>query len=115
MERNKQRPLTTFSEANTVENPPGIFRTTLAFNERAMICHFRANKGAKIPLHNHEPVQAGFVISGTIKFYRGDESSFIAKAQTSYTFEPNETHGAEMIEAAEFVEFFSPMRPEYAE
>lgn len=115
MEDKKQRLLTTLSDAKTVENPPGIFRTTLAYNEQTMVCHFNMKKDARIPLHNHDAVQSGYVISGKVKFFRGKEDSFIAAAQTSYAFGPNEPHGAEVIEDAEVVECFAPMRPEYAE
>ena len=107
--------LTTLEGAKTEEGPDGVFRTTLAFGEEAMLCHFQANKGARIPLHNHPAVQSGYCISGKVRFQRGEgDDHFTAEAGSSYFFGPNEFHGAEILEDSVFVEVFSPMRPEYA-
>jgi quercetin dioxygenase-like cupin family protein len=97
----------------TVENPPGIFRTTLAFNDATMMCHFSMKPGAKIPLHNHEAVQNGYMIRGKIKFNLEGGQSFMAEAGSGYVFAPHEYHGAEVLEESEVIECFSPMRPEY--
>jgi quercetin dioxygenase-like cupin family protein len=107
--------LTSLQSAKTEEGPDGVFRTTLSFGEQAMLCHFKANQGARIPLHNHPAVQSGFLIAGKVKFQRGEGGDgFVAEPGSSYFFEPNEFHGAEVLEDSEFVEVFSPMRPEYA-
>ena len=103
------------SELKSVENPPGISRTTLAFNDQVMICHFNMSQGSVIPLHDHPAVQAGYVISGRLKFNKGDGTSFVAEPGTGYTFGPNEKHGAEVLEDAEVIESFAPMRSEYAD
>ena len=101
--------------ARTVENPKGIFRTTLAFEDKAMLCHFVMKKGAEIPLHHHEAVQIGYVVSGTVKFRKENGESFTAEPRTSYMFQTNEAHGAQVLADAEVIECFSPMRPEYAD
>ena len=95
------------------EGPEGIFRTTLAYNEQTMMCHFEMKKGAKIPIHHHPAVQNGYVIKGKVKFFRGEKYSFTVEAGGSYVFDPEEPHGAEVLEDAELVECFAPMRPEY--
>ena len=80
-----------------------------------MLCHFKMTKGAKIPLHNHAAVQNGYVISGRIRFNRGQSGdTFEAGPGTAYFFQSMEYHGAEVLEEAEAIEVFSPMRPEYA-
>ena len=99
----------------TVEFLPGIFRTTLCYDEKTMLCHFDLRQGAQIPLHHHTAVQNGYIIKGKVKFYKGDGSSFMAEAGTGYLFASDEPHGADIIEDAEAVECFSPMRPEYAD
>ncbi len=99
----------------TVEFLPGIFRTTLCYEEKTMLCHFALRKGAQIPLHNHTAVQNGYLIKGKVKFFKEDGSSFIAEAGAGYLFASDEPHGADIIEDAEAVECFSPMRPEYAD
>ncbi len=105
--------LTQKDKENTVENPKGIFRTTLSYNDQSMLCHFNMKKGAAIPLHNHEAVQNGYVISGKVQFKKEDGSTFVAEAGTAYAFNQNEAHGADVLEDAEVIEVFAPIRPEY--
>ena len=97
----------------TVEMLPGIYRTTMSYNEMIMLCHFQFKKGAKIQLHNHDAAQTGYVLSGEMKLFKGDGSSFIADPGSGWVFNSNEPHGAEALEDSEVVECFSPMRPEY--
>ncbi len=97
------------------ENPPGIFRTTLSYNDSVMLCHFDMRKGAKIPLHSHVAVQNGYVVSGKVRFHRKGGASFEATPGMSYVFDSGEEHGAEVLENAVVIEVFAPMRPEYAD
>jgi quercetin dioxygenase-like cupin family protein len=92
---------------------PGVVRTTLAYIDEAMICHFRLQKGAEIPPHNHEAVQAGYVVSGKIHFIREDGSEFVADPGCGYAFSPNEKHQAHILEDSTVIEFFTPSRLEY--
>lgn len=97
----------------SVEMLPGLFRTTLAYHEPSMLCHFRMSKGAKVPLHNHLAIQNGYVISGRIEFFNTDGSTVIVGPGDGYCFDSNEQHGSVALEDAEFLEFFAPLRPEY--
>lgn len=123
-----KRKLAFLTTTEAKEGPEGIFRRSLSYNDEAMTCHFLLSEGASIPLHHHPAVQNGYVLRGKIRFLRGRagsdsketadaadrvESSFIAEAGTSYIFDSQEPHGAEVIEEAEVIEFFTPMRPEY--
>ncbi|TFF90620.1 MAG: cupin domain-containing protein [Promethearchaeota archaeon] len=95
-------------------NPlPGIYRKTLSYNDNVMLCHFLLEADAKIPLHDHDAHQIGYVISGKIKFLTETRGNFIAEAGDSYVFDGMEKHGAEIIETAEVIEVFSPTREEY--
>ena len=96
-----------------IESPPGIFRTTLAYNDETMLCHFVMRAGAQIPLHHHPAAQNGYVISGRIRFISPDGPGFVAEAGSGYAFGPDEPHGAEVLSDAEVVECFAPKRPEY--
>ena len=96
-----------------IEALPGIFRKTLSYNDEVMMCHFLMKKGAEIPLHDHRASQNGYVFSGKIKFFTED-TEFIATAGTSYVFDPNEKHGATVLEECKLIEAFAPARPEYA-
>ena len=91
----------------------GIYRKTLAYNGTVMLCHFILQKNAKIPLHNHEAHQIGYVISGIVHFTCETRDNFIAEAGDSYVFDSWEKHGAEIIETAEIIEVFSPSREDY--
>ena len=107
------KPVSKRDAGNSVEMLPGIYRTTMSYNERIMLCHYIMKKGARVPLHNHDAVQNGYVISGKLKLIKEDGSSFIAYSGTGYLFDSNEPHGAEVLEESELVECFSPMRSEY--
>ncbi len=109
-----KRPFAEIASSGTVENPPGIFRTTLSYNRESMVCHFRLNGGARIPLHNHEAAQTGYVVAGALKFEKKDGPGFTARAGSAYSFDPMEYHGAEALEDSVVIEFFTPSRPEYA-
>ena len=100
---------------NSVEKPAGIFRTTLSFHQQSMLCHFKLTRGSSIALHNHEAVQHGYVLSGRLRFLLNDGKSFIATAGMSYAFDSWEHHGAQALEDSEVLDFFTPMRPEYAD
>lgn len=102
-------------ERPSTEMLPGIFRTTLCYDDTMMICHFTFKKGATIALHNHLAAQSGYVVRGRVRFFKQDGSEFHAGPGTGYYFSSNELHGGEAIEESEVVECFAPMRPEYAD
>jgi quercetin dioxygenase-like cupin family protein len=96
-----------------VESPKGVFRTTLAYNEQSMLCHFRLTRGARIPLHDHPAAQNGYLVSGRMRFLNEKGEAFVAEPGTGWCFNPGERHGAEVLEDSEAIECFVPMRPEY--
>lgn len=102
-------------ESRSVEYIPGAFRTTLFFNEQSMLCHFRLKKGVRIPMHQHTAVQNGYVVKGRAKFMRQAGESLFVQPGDGYLFESNEVHGAEVLEDSEWIECFTPMRPEYVD
>jgi quercetin dioxygenase-like cupin family protein len=104
------------STAKAVEMLPGVTRRTLTYNDDAMLCHIELKKGAEIPLHNHEPVQIGTVLSGRVRFI-GETSAdeYIAEAGDGYVMAANEKHGAMALEDSVLIEVFNPSRPEYAD
>jgi quercetin dioxygenase-like cupin family protein len=113
MANERTRPIARRAELPTVESPAGIFRTTLAYDEQTMLCHFRLTRGARIPMHSHPAVQNGYMISGRMKFLLGDAKSFEAVPGTGWCFLSGEPHAAEVLEDSEVVECFAPARPEY--
>lgn len=113
MRYNVKRETAKRSDIAPVENPPGIFRTTLTYNEQIMLCHFLLKRGAKIPLHHHEAAQNGYLVRGRMRFFREDGWEFIAVPGSAWCFDSNVAHGAEVLEDSEAVECFAPARPEY--
>ncbi|MFA6817033.1 MAG: cupin domain-containing protein [Lentisphaeria bacterium] len=102
------------NEGKAIENPPCVFRKTLAYNDEAMLCSFELKKGARIPLHNHRATQIGYVISGKVQFTsEDDKTNFEASTGDSYVFDAYKTHGAIALEDTFYIEFFTPSRNEY--
>jgi quercetin dioxygenase-like cupin family protein len=95
-----------------VEALPGIFRQTLAYNQDTMLCFFKFEKSAEIPIHEHPNVQIGYIISGEVNFLT-EKDDFIASTGDSYVFEANEKHGAVILKNTQLIEVFYPYRPEY--
>jgi quercetin dioxygenase-like cupin family protein len=102
------------SDTASVENPPGIFRTTIAYNDQVMLCHFFLRKGAKIPFHKHVASQNGYLIRGKLRMLWEDGREFMAEPGSGWCFASNVSHGAEVLEDSEAVECFAPARTEYA-
>ncbi len=90
----------------------GVFRKTLAYNDSVMLCHFLLEKDAKIPLHNHEEYQIGYIINGKVNFLT-ENGEFIARTGDSYVFDSYEKHGAFILEKSEIIEVFHPSRDDY--
>ena len=61
------------AEGKPIENPPGVTRKTLAYNDEAMLCHFILQKGAQIPLHEHRASQIGYIVRGKARFLAEDK------------------------------------------
>ncbi len=101
-------------EVEGIEMLDGVMRRTLSYNEEVMLCHFQLHEGASIPLHNHRASQIGFMVKGAVRFLGEEETdSFVARAGDSYVLDPHQIHGAQALEASEFVEVFYPVREEY--
>ncbi len=101
-------------EGKPIENPPGVIRKTLSYNDEAMLCHFLLEKGAQIPLHNHPAIQIGYVIKGKAMFIAADKKNeFEVSAGDSYVFDTNVEHGTIALEQTEYIEVFSPSRDEF--
>jgi quercetin dioxygenase-like cupin family protein len=108
------RPTARKQDSPAVENPPGVFRRTIAYSEQIMLCHFELKKGARIPMHDHAAAQNGYLVRGKMRMLWGDGRQLLAEPGTGWCFAPDERHGAEVLEDSEAIECFTPARPEYA-
>ena len=105
---------TDLTQRNAVEVVPGITKRVMSYGEDTMMCRFTMKKGAKIPLHSHDATQNGYVISGKVRLFgAGEETTYVAGPGCGYYFTSQEQHGLEVLEEAELVECFSPLRKEY--
>jgi quercetin dioxygenase-like cupin family protein len=91
----------------------GIYRRTMTYNDSVMLCFFDLEKNAEIPLHEHDAHQIGYVLSGKIEFITETRGNFLAQKGDSYVFDSREKHGARVLETAEVIEVFCPVRDDY--
>ncbi|MFW9987153.1 MAG: cupin domain-containing protein [Candidatus Odinarchaeota archaeon] len=95
-----------------IEVMKGVIRRTLLYNDSLMLCYFKLEKNAVIPMHKHKEHQIGYIIKGRIKFIT-ENDEFIAKMGDSYIFDSYEKHGAEILDDAEVIDVFNPPRDDY--
>ncbi len=90
----------------------GIERKTLVYGEKTLMSEFRLQKGSAVPLHNHPHEQAGYLVSGQVRFTVGSEE-IICNPGDSWCITGDKEHGAEALQDSVLVEVFSPMREDY--
>jgi len=91
---------------------PGIERKTLVYGEKTLTAEFHLAKGSQLPLHAHPQEQTGYLISGRMRFFIGDEV-YDVEPGDSWCVPGNVEHRAEIFEDAVVVEVFSPVREDY--
>lgn len=100
-------------DAKNVSAFPGHFRRTLTGDDSVMMCVFNMEAGTKVELHNHPSAQIGYIMNGTMNFFDENGNSHVGGPGFSYCFDPYEMHGCTAITDCEFLECFTPARPEY--
>ncbi len=91
---------------------PGVQRKTLAVGENTLMSKFVLEAGSELPLHQHPHEQIGFLVSGRLILTIGDESCELEPGD-SWAVPGNVVHCAKVIESAEAIEVFSPVRQDY--
>lgn len=91
---------------------PGIKRRTMASGDKTVICEFRFEKGAVVPLHSHLYEQTGLLISGRLIFTIDGDKLEVAPGD-SWCIKADVPHSAEVPEETVLVEAFSPVREDY--
>ena len=84
----------------------------LTLGDKMHLTKIKLNKGAIIPEHKHQHEQTGYLLSGKLKFFSGDNEA-IASPGDSWTFRGHTLHGAEALEDTVVLECFSPAREDY--
>lgn len=90
----------------------GVRLKTLVHGERTHLTEVRFRKGAVVPEHQHPHEQTGYLISGSLRFFSG-ENEKIALPGDSWNLPGGFPHGAEALEETVVVEVFSPVREDY--
>ena len=99
-------------ETQPVEMSPGVIRRTLVSSNNMMICEFKLETNAEIPIHNHPHEQMGYIVSGQVRMTIGDESIKLGSGD-SYCALSKEQHGALALERSVIIDIFYPPREEY--
>lgn len=91
---------------------PGVQRKTLAVGENTLMTKFVLEAGSELPLHQHPHEQIGFLVSGRLILTIGDEACELEPGD-SWAVPGNVAHCAKVIERAEAIEVFYPVRQDY--
>jgi len=90
----------------------GIYQKTLVHGERTLLCKFRLAKGSILPRHCHMHEQTGYLLRGRLRFTIGDRTQELSVGD-SWCIPGDIEHGVEVLEDAEVLEMFSPVREDY--
>ena len=90
----------------------GVRLKALVHGDRTLLTEVRLDKGAVVPEHQHPHEQTGYLISGSLRFFSGDEE-WITLPGASWNLPGEFPHGAEALEDSVVVEVFSPVREDY--
>jgi len=90
----------------------GIELKNLTFGDKTHLIQVNLKKGSIMPEHNHSQEQTGYLLSGKLRFFSGEEEA-IAHPGDSWTFPSNMTHGVEAMEDTVVLECFSPALEDY--
>ena len=90
----------------------GISLKTLVYGEKTLFSEFRLEKDSLLPLHAHPQEQTGYLISGRIRLFVGDEV-YEVEPGDSWCVPGNVEHRAEILADSVAIEVFSPVREDY--
>jgi quercetin dioxygenase-like cupin family protein len=96
-----------------VEMREGIRRQSLVHGESTHMVRFFLDGGRELPVHIHEGhEQTGFLLAGKMVLTIDGEGHTLAPGD-SWSIPRGVPHGASIIEDAEVIEVFSPLREDY--
>jgi quercetin dioxygenase-like cupin family protein len=90
----------------------GISLKGLAHGQKTHLVEFKMKAGSKLPAHSHSHEQTGYLVSGRIRLFIGDESRECAPGD-SWSVPSGVPHYAEILEDSLALEVFSPLREDY--
>jgi len=91
---------------------PGVFRRTIIWGDRAMVCEITLPRGTTVPAHRHPHEQCGYLVSGRLEFTIDGVSAVIERG--GGWFVPGDAeHSVVTLEDSIAIDVFSPVRDEY--
>jgi quercetin dioxygenase-like cupin family protein len=90
----------------------GIKLKTLVYGDKTLFTEFQMEKGSQLPSHAHPQEQTGYLITGRIRLFIGDEI-FEVEPGDSWCVLSNVEHRAEILADSVAIEVFSPIREDY--
>ncbi|SFG64691.1 Cupin domain-containing protein [Desulfotomaculum arcticum] len=90
----------------------GIKRKTLVYGAKTLLTEFILEQGKILPKHCHPQEQTGYLVSGKIILYIGEEMYEVLPGD-SWVIPGDVDHWAEIIENSVAVEVFAPVREDY--
>lgn len=90
----------------------GIQIKTLCYGDKMLMTEFLLQKDAVLPEHAHPYEQTGYLVSGKIRLYIGNESKELLPGD-SWNIAASVLHKADILEEAVAIEVFSPVREDY--
>jgi quercetin dioxygenase-like cupin family protein len=114
IERQMSPELMLFPSASAVFFAPEakLERSILAHNSKLMLVLHRMEHDWVGARHSHPHDQAGYVISGKLRFTCGDET-FVASSGDSFVVRGGVEHQAWALEASVVLDVFTPTREDY--
>jgi quercetin dioxygenase-like cupin family protein len=101
-----------YIESTPVKVLPGVLRRTLITTDKLMVCEFKLNKAAEVPIHSHPHEQVGYVVKGNVRMTINNIEYELTTGD-SYAAPPNVSHGASIIDDSIIIDTFSPPREDY--
>lgn len=104
--------ITSHTETGYREVAAGVVMKYVVHGANTMMVKFRLAAGSNLPPHRHPHEQTGFLVSGSLQFTIGGETSTLAPG-ASWCILGGVEHSVEALEDSEVLEVFAPIREDY--
>jgi quercetin dioxygenase-like cupin family protein len=101
-----------YDGGNFLKPVDGIEMKTFVHGDKSLLARFHLKKGSLLPEHSHPHEQTGFMVSGKMKLFIGEEA-FVAEPGDTWCIKGDVIHRAQVIEDSVAIEVFSPVREDY--
>jgi len=95
-----------------VEQFEGAKRRTMVWGEKTLLGEFHLAAGHAMPNHAHPHEQAGYLISGKLRFNLPDESVLVGPGD-AWCIPGDVPHQVDVLEDSVVIEVFAPCRDEF--